>query len=86
MPYFWSDSAWGDYQYWLSQDKKTLRRVNALLKEMSRVGEKPFGKAEILKGTEGLRSVRIDQKNRLVYKVDGDVVRVVSVRGHYSDK
>lgn len=86
MPYLWSDEAWEDYQYWLSQDKKTLKRVNSLLKEISRGDGKPHGKAEILKGTDGLRSVRVDQKNRLVYKVEGDVVRVVSVKGHYSDR
>lgn len=86
MPYLWSDEAWEDYQYWLSQDKKTLKRVNSLLKEIARGDGKPHDKAEILKGTDGLRSVRVDQKNRLVYKVEGDVVRVVSVKGHYSDR
>lgn len=85
MPYLWSDEAWEGYQYWLGQDKKTLKRVNALLKELSRTDGKPYGKAELLKGEDGLRSVRIDQKNRLVYKIEGDVVRVISVRGHYSD-
>ena len=53
MPYFWSDQAWDEYQYWLSQDKKTVKRVNDLLKEVAREGERPHGKAEILKGTGG---------------------------------
>ncbi len=86
MPYFWSDQAWDEYQYWLSQDKKTVKRVNDLLKEVAREGERPHGKAEILKGTGGLRSVRIDKKNRLVYKPEGDIVRIVSLRGHYGEK
>ena len=86
MPYLWSDEAWEDYQYWLSQDKKTLKRVNSLLKQIASCDGKPHAKAEILKGTDGLRIVRVDQKNRLVYKVEGDVVRVVSVKGHYSDR
>lgn len=86
MPYFWNDDAWDDYQYWLGQDKKTVKRVNDLLKELTRNDGKPHGKAEILKGTDGLRSVRIDKKNRLVYKPEGDFVRIISLRGHYGDK
>ena len=87
MPYMWDDQAWDDYQYWQSQDKKTLRRINALLRDIARTGGKGIGKAELLKGSEhGLASTRIDAKNRLVFSVDGDVVRVISCRGHYSDR
>lgn len=89
MPYLWSDAAWDDYQYWQTQDKKTLKRVNALLKDIARSGGsgETTGKAEMLRhSAEGLCSVRIDKKNRLTYKVEGDIVRVVSCRGHYGDK
>lgn len=89
MPYLWDDRAWADYQYWVTQDKKTLRKINALLKDIARTAgtERGIGKGEILRHSgEGLMSARIDAKNRLVYKVDGDVVRVVSCRGHYEDK
>ena len=89
MPYLWDDQAWIDYQYWLTQDKKTLRRINALLKEIARTGgtKSGIGKAELLKHSkEGLSSVRIDGKNRLTYRVDGDVVRIVSCRGHYENR
>lgn len=89
MPYLWDDQAWIDYQYWLTQDKKTLRRINALLKDIARTGgAKPgIGKAELLKHSkEGLSSVCIDGKNRLTYRVDGDVVRIVSCRGHYENR
>lgn len=89
MPYLWDDQAWIDYQYWLTQDKKTLRRINALLKDIARTGgtEPGIGKAELLKHSkEGLSSVRIDEKNRLTYRVDGDVVRIVSCRGHYENR
>lgn len=89
MPYLWDDRAWSDYQYWVTQDKKTLRKINALLKDIARTAgaEQGIGKGEILRHSgEGLMSVRIDAKNLLVYKVDGDVVRVVSCRGHYGDK
>ncbi len=87
MPYLWDDQAWTDYQYWQSQDKKTLRRINALLRDIARTGGTGIGKTELLKGSEhGLASARIDAKNRLVFSVEGDVVRVVSCRGHYSDR
>lgn len=89
MPYLWDDQAWADYQYWLTQDKKTLRRINALLKDIARTrGTEPgIDKAELLRHSqEGLSSVRIDGKNRLTYRVDGDVVRIVSCRGHYENR
>ena len=88
MPYLWDDQAWADYQYWMTQDKKTLRRINALLKDLTRTGgaERGLGKGELLKySSEGLRSMRIDGKNRLVCRIDEDVVRIVSCRGHYDD-
>lgn len=89
MPYFWGGSAWSDYQYRQAQDRKTLRKTNALLKEIARAGANgnPAGKAELLKGTrEAPRSARIDSRNRLVYRVEGDTVYVVSCRGRYNDK
>ena len=89
MPYLWDNQAWADYQYWLTQDKKTLRCINALLKDIARTGgaEPGIGKSELLRNSkEGLSSVRIDGKNHLTYRVDGDVVRIVSCRGHYKDR
>lgn len=87
MPYLWDDRAWDDYRYWQTQDPKTLRKINNLLRDIARSGGKGIGKAELLKGSlSGLSSVRIDEKNRLVYKVDGDIVRIVSCKGHYQDK
>lgn len=87
MPYLWDDTAWLDYQYWLTQDKKTVKKINTLLKDLARTGGGGIGKAEFLKGDKhGLSSARIDAKNRLVYRIDGDVVRIVSCRGHYDDK
>lgn len=89
MPYLWDDEAWQDYLYWVAQDKNTARRINALLKDFRRTGglEKGFGKPEFLRhSSEGLSSVRIDAKNRLTYKVEGNTVRIVSCKGHYSDK
>lgn len=85
MPYLWDDQAWADYQYWQTQDKKTLKKINDLLREVARTGGKGLGKAELLKGDlHGFSSARIDGKNRLIYRVDGDTVRVLSCRGHYN--
>ncbi len=87
MPYFWDDEAWEDYRYWQTQDARTLKKINDLLRDIARSGGKGIGQAELLKGNRrGLSSARIDGKNRLVYKVEGDIVRVVSCRGHYDDK
>ena len=78
-----SPEAWDEYVEWQTQDKKMLKRINSLIKSILR-DDKPIGKSELLKGSkQGLRSVRIDSKNRLIYKIDGDVLRIVSCKGHY---
>ena len=79
----WSPKAWDEYLEWQTEDKKTLRRINSLIKSIER-NKKPIGKPELLKGSkQGLSSARIDSKNRLVYKIDGQVLRIVSCKGHY---
>jgi len=78
-----TDNAWADFGYWLAQDSKTIKKINQLLVELNR-GGRP-GKAEILRGRlSGYRSVRIDEQNRLIYKLSEGVVEVYSCRGHYS--
>ncbi len=77
---------WGDYLYWQAQDKKTLQKINSLLKEIQRTPFSGTGKPEALKRREGCWSRRIDEKNRLVYLVGEDKdVTVVSCKGHYAD-
>ncbi|MDD6395923.1 MAG: Txe/YoeB family addiction module toxin [Firmicutes bacterium] len=81
-----SEKAWEDYLYWQSQDKKTLRRINLLLQDISRNGFTGIGKPEPLKeNLTGLWSRRIDDTNRLVYRISGDLIEVVQCRGHYDD-
>ena len=65
----WSDEAWDDYIYWQLQDKKTLKRINQLIKDIGRNGcMEGIGNPEPLKGDlQGEFSRRIDEKNRLVY-------------------
>lgn len=82
----WFDKAWEDYLYWQSQDKKTLKRINQLLKDVERSAEDGIGKPEPLKGKlSGFWSRRIDDVNRLVYRVNGDAIDVISCKGHYED-
>lgn len=77
-------SAWDDYIYWQGQDKKTLKRINALIKECLRTPFEGIGKPEALLGDlSGLWSRRIDEKNRLVYEVTDAVITIISCRYHY---
>jgi len=80
-----SDEAWEDYTYWQGQDKKTLKKINDLIKSIERDGESEgIGKPEALKGNwSGFYSRHIDEKNRLVYRVIDDVIEVVTCREHY---
>ena len=66
----WDDDAWEDYLYWQSQDKKTLKRINALLRDIDRNGmAEGIGKPEPLRGNlSGWWSRRIDDTNRIVYR------------------
>ena len=79
-----SPGAWDEYIAWQTQDKKTLKRINQLLKEISRDAFHGAGKPEPLRYQSGW-SRRIDEKNRLVYDTrDGDII-VLSCMGHYED-
>ena len=86
MNKLWSDKAWDDYLYWQMQDKKTLRKINVLVKDIERNGvSMGIGKPEALKYRKGW-SRRIDEKNRLVYDIDKDGhLLIASCRGHYED-
>ncbi len=80
----WTDEAWGDYVYWQSQDKKTLKRINLLIKAIQRDPFAGIGKPEPLKeNLAGFWSRRIDDTNRLVYAVDDLAITVISCRYHY---
>ena len=70
MNKLWTDDGWADYLYWQSQDKKTLKRINELIKDIERNGAlNGIGKPEALKYRKGF-SRRIDETNRLVYAID----------------
>ncbi|WP_455631337.1 Txe/YoeB family addiction module toxin [Megamonas sp.] len=84
MNKLWSDIAWDDYLYWQSQDKKTLKKINDLIKDIERNGlSNGIGKPEPLRYRDAW-SRRIDKENRLIYKIDNDNnLWIVACRGHY---
>ena len=82
-----SDKAFEDYMFWQREDKKTLRKINNLLKDIDRNGYNCIGKPEPLKGDKaGWWSVRIDDQNRLVFKIEDDAIEISQCRNHYDDK
>ena len=85
MRKIWFDEAWEDYLYWQTQDKKTLKRINALLKDVERNKFTGIGKLEPLKGElSGFWSRRIDDNgNRVVYFIKDDTVCIIACKGHY---
>lgn len=78
--------AWEDYCYWQNQDKKMLKRVNLLIKDIMRDYYHGIGKPEPLKeNLSGWWSRRIDDSNRLIYRIEGDLLLIAACRSHYSD-
>lgn len=79
----WSDAAWEDFEYWMKQDKKTLKRILKLLNDIDRNGYDGIGKPEPLTGDlSKYWSRRIDDCNR----IENDVVKIVQCGSHYRDK
>ena len=87
MEKLWTDRAWDDYLYWQGQDKKTLKRINELIKDIERNGYEGIGKPEPLRGDlSGWWSRHIDDKNRIVYRLQDGKIVLSQCRGHYNDK
>lgn len=79
-----SEKAWDEYLYWQGQDKKTLKRINQILKDIERSSYEGIGKPEALKGNlTGFWSRRIDDANRLIYRISENFIEILSVKGHY---
>jgi addiction module toxin, txe/yoeB family len=82
----WDFDAWEDYLYWQNHDKKVLRQINKLVKDISRSPFEGLGKPEPLReNLRGLWSRRINKEHRLVYLVRENTVLIFSCRGHYDD-
>lgn len=79
-----SDEAWEDYTYWETQDRKTLRRILKLIDDIDRNGYDGIGKPERLSGDlSDYWSRRIDEKNRIVYRIVGDTIQIIQCGSHY---
>jgi len=86
MKTIWFDEAWEDYINWQTQDKKTIKRINELIKDAKRNGYYGIGKPEPLKGDlSGFWSRRIDAYNRFVYRIRDNQLEILSCKGHYDD-
>ena len=77
--------AWSDYLYWQKQDKKTFKKINILIESICR--DNLLGKPEKLKGElSGYRSLRINNKDRLIYRLESNNIQIIQLKGHYNDK
>jgi len=82
-----SSNAWEQYLYWQTTDKKILKRINLLIKDIQRSPAEGIGKPEPLKhGLSGYWSRRINDEHRIVYKHEDDVILIAQVRYHYMDQ
>ena len=86
MTKLWADEMWDDYLYWQTQDKKTVVKINKLIKDIERNGvNKGIGKPERLKYIKAW-SREIDEKNRLTYDIINNQLVLYTCRGHYDDR
>ena len=84
MKYIFVDESWEDYLYWQKIDKKMLKKINSLLKDIARNPYEGIGKPEPLKHNyRGFWSRRIDGEHRLIYQVSDDEIKIVKCRFHY---
>ena len=87
MKYIFVDESWEDYLYWQTTDKKMLKRINDLLKDIARNPYNGIGKPEPLKHKyQGYWSRRINEKHRLIYKIREDEILIAKCRFHYDEQ
>jgi len=80
----WTDNAWDDYLYWQDKDRKKVKRINVLIKDIQRSNFSGIGKPEALKyGLSGYWSRRINHEHRIIYKITQGFILIRSCRGHY---
>ena len=84
MKLIFSEKAWKDYLYWQRTDKKTLKRINLLIRDIQRIAYEGIGKPEPLKhGLSGYWSRRITDEHRIVYKAEDSAILIAQLRYHY---
>ncbi len=88
MRKLWLEEAWEEYISWQTKDKAVLKKINRLLKDIDRYGYECSGKPEPLKGDlSGYWSVHIDQKNRIVFRIDKEEnLEIIQCGTHYGDR
>ena len=81
----WHEDAWEDYLFWQRQDAKTLKRINQLLQSIDRNGTSCIGNPEPLRNNlSGWWSVRINQADRIVFRIIDDAIEILACKGHYN--
>lgn len=81
-----ADTGWQDYLYWQTEDRKTLKKINQLINDIARIGNNGIGKPEPLSGNlSGYWSRRINDKDRLIYRIDENNIYILACRYHYGD-
>ena len=84
MKVLWEDRAWDDYLFWQEKDKSKLKRINSLIKDITRNAFNGIGKPEPLRNNlSGMWSRRIDEENRIVNFIENGILYIISCRGHY---
>jgi toxin YoeB len=84
MKILFSNQSWQDYLHWQETDKKTVKKINELIKDIARSPFQGLGKPETLKhALSGFWSRRISHEHRIVYRVEGDVIELAQLRYHY---
>ena len=84
MKLLFSENAWEDYLFWQKTDKKTLQRINKLIKDIQRNKHEGLGKPEALKhNLSGFWSRRITNEHRIVYKIENNSILIAQLRYHY---
>ena len=86
MRKLWTERAWDEYLYWQTQDKRTLRKLNALIKDIERSPYEGLGMPEPLKyDLSGWWSRQIDETNRIVYRIKEECLEISQCKGHYNE-
>lgn len=84
MKKLFTDTGWEDYTFWLDNDTKTLKKIHRLLKDIDRSHFDGLGKPELLKfDLSGYWSRRINEADRLIYKVENETIIVIACKSHY---
>lgn len=82
-----ANTGWEDYLYWQTEDRKTLKKINQLINDIARNGNEGLGKPEPLsENLSGYWSRRINDKDRLIYRIDESNIYIIACRYHYGDK